>query len=119
MIEKNELLQRAIEGIHEKKGKNIAVIELKGVSGAVCDYFVICEGNTPTQISAIAESVEDVVRKGIGERPLRVHGKQNAEWIGMDYGNVIVHIFLPVLRTFYNIDLLWEDANTVQIPSVE
>ncbi len=116
---KNELLKHVVEGIHEKKGKNINTIELKGISGAVCDYFVICEGNTPTQVSALAESVEKMVLENVGERPLRVHGKQNAEWIGMDYGSVIVHIFLPELRNFYNIDLLWQDARAVRIPSVD
>ena len=101
------------------KGKNINAIELGELSGAVCDYFVICEGNTPTQVSALAESVEKNVVKNTGERPLRVHGQQLAEWIGMDYGNVIVHIFLPELRNFYNIDLLWEDARSTRIPNID
>ncbi len=118
-LSKNELLKHVVEGIHEKKGKNINTIELKGISGAVCDYFVICEGNTPTQVSALADSVEKMVLENVGERPLRVHGKQNAEWIGMDYGSVIVHIFLPELRNFYNIDLLWQDARAVRIPSID
>lgn len=118
MIENNELLQSIIEGIQEKKGKNISVIQLKGMSGAICDYFVICEGNSPTQVSALAESVEEIVKKNIRENPIRVHGQQRAEWIGMDYGNVIVHVFLPELRTFYNIDTLWEDAKSEQIPSL-
>ena len=118
MIKKNELLQSIIEGIQEKKGKNISVIQLKGMSGAICDYFVICEGNSPTQVSALAESVEEIVKKNTRENPIRVHGQQRAEWIGMDYGNVIVHVFLPELRTFYNIDTLWEDTKSEQIPSL-
>lgn len=108
-----------IEGIQEKKGKNINAIELTGVSGAVCDYFVICEGSTPTQVSALAESVEKNVTQTLGERPLRVHGQQHAEWIGIDYGNVIVHIFLPELRSFYNIDLLWDDARSERVPDLD
>lgn len=118
MIENNELLQSIIEGIQEKKGKNISAIQLKGMTGAICDYFVICEGNSPTQVSALAGSVEEIVKKNTRENPIRVHGQQRAEWIGMDYGNVIVHIFLPELRTFYNIDTLWEDAKSEQIPSL-
>lgn len=118
MIENNELLQSIIEGIQEKKGKNISAIQLKGMTGAICDYFVICEGNSPTQVSALADSVEEIVKKNIRENPIRVHGQQRAEWIGMDYGNVIVHIFLPELRSFYNIDTLWEDAKSEQIPSL-
>ncbi|MDD2246845.1 MULTISPECIES: ribosome silencing factor [Proteiniphilum] len=119
MIEKNRLLQSIIEGIQEKKGKNISAIQLKGMSGAICDYFVICEGNTPTQVSALADSVEEIVKKNTKESPIRVHGQKLAEWIGMDYGNVIVHIFLPELRSFYNIDNLWEDAKSLRIPTLE
>lgn len=119
MKEKNELLQSIIDGIQEKKGKNITSIYLKEISGAVCDYFVICEGNTPTQVSALADSVEDIVRKNTNEKPIKVQGQQRAEWIGMDYGNIIVHIFLPELRNFYNIDHLWEDAKTENIPNIE
>lgn len=119
MKETNQLLQSIIEGIQEKKGKNITSIQLKGISGAVCDYFVICEGNTPTQVSALAESVEEMVKKNTKENPIRVQGQQRAEWIGMDYGNIIVHIFVPELRSFYNIDHLWEDAHAERIPSLD
>ncbi len=119
MIEKSELLQSIIEGIREKKGKNINTIEIKGMSGAICDYFVICEGNTPTQVSALAESVEEVVRKNTTEKPIRVQGQQRSEWIGIDYGNVIVHIFLPELRGYYNIDTLWEDARSERLPNID
>lgn len=118
MIEKNVLVESIIEGIQEKKGKNISAIQLKGMAGAVCDYFVICEGNSPTQVSALADSVEEIVKRNMKENPIRVHGQQLSEWIGMDYGNVIVHIFLPELRSFYNIDNLWEDAKSVRIPSL-
>lgn len=119
MTEKNALLQSIIEGIQEKKGKNISTIQLKGIPGAVCDYFVICEGNTPTQVSALADSIDETVKKNTHENPIRVHGQQQAEWIGIDYGNIIVHIFLPALRSFYNIDNLWEDARSERIPSID
>ncbi|MDD4776840.1 MAG: ribosome silencing factor [Fermentimonas sp.] len=119
MAEKSLLLKNIIEGIQEKKGKNINTINLKGITGAVCDYFVICEGNSPTQVSALAESVEKVVKENTQENPIRVQGKQQSEWIGMDYGDVIVHIFLPELRTYYNIDLLWGDAHSEHIPNLD
>ncbi len=119
MKEENILLKSIIEGIQEKKGKNITVISLKKISGAVCEYFVICEGNTPTQVSAVAESVEEFVKKNKQESPIRVQGKQQAEWIGIDYGTIIVHIFVPELRTFYNIDNLWEDAPIEKIPNID
>ena len=119
MKENNKLLQSIIEGIQEKKGKNITQIQLKGIPGVICDYFVICEGNTPTQVSALAESVEEVVKRNTWESPIRVQGKQRAEWIGMDYGTIIVHIFVPELRHYYNLDHLWEDASLEQVPALD
>lgn len=119
MIEENRLLKSIIEGIQEKKGKNINSIEMKGISGAVCDYFVICEGNSPTQVSALAESVEDKVRENTKEKPIRIQGQERAEWIGMDYGNIMVHIFVPAFREYYKLDTLWEDAKSVLIPDME
>lgn len=119
MTEKSALLQSIIDGIQEKKGKNISTIQLKGLPGAVCDYFVICEGNTPTQVSAIADSIDEIVKKNTNEDPIHIHGRQRAEWVGIDYGDIIVHIFLPELRIFYNIDNLWEDARSERIPSID
>lgn len=118
MTEKNILLQYIIEGIQDKKGKNISIIHLKGLPGAVCEYFVVCEGNTPTQVSALADSIDKIVKQNIQEDPIRVHGQQRSEWVAMDYGNIIVHIFVPAMRSFYNIDNLWEDAITERIPSI-
>ena len=72
---------------------------------------MVCEGNTPSQVAAIAESVEHIVKSNMQESPIRVQGHQLAEWIAIDYGDIIVHIFIPELRGFYNIDNLWSDAN--------
>ena len=119
MKENNRLLSNIISGIQEKKGKNITVIDLKGISGVVCDFFVICEGNTPTQVAAVAESVEHVVKKDTKESPIRVQGQQMAEWIGIDYGDIIVHIFIPEKRDYYNIENLWSDAKTTTIPALD
>ncbi len=119
MREKDRLLESIIRGIQEKKGKNITTIELKEIAGSICDYFVICEGKTPMQVSAVAESIEEIVWKNTRENPLRIHGQQRAEWIGMDYGTIIVHIFLPELRAFYDIDHLWADAFLENIPNLE
>lgn len=119
MAKKNKLLQNIIDGIQEKKGKNINTISLKGIAGTICDYFVICEGNSPTQVSALAESVEKIVKENTQESPLRVQGKQQSEWIGIDYGDIIVHIFIPELRSFYNLEHLWEDAVSTRIPTID
>lgn len=117
MRETELLLENIVEGIHEKKGKNISQINLRTIPGVICDYFVICEGGTPSQVGAIAESIEKVVKEKSSESPLRVQGQQRSEWIGIDYGNVIVHIFLPEMREYYNLDNLWSDAPVVKIPS--
>lgn len=115
MKENKQLLESIISGIQEKKGKNITTIDLKNIPGAICDFFVICEGNTPTQVAALAESVEHVVKTNTQESPIRVQGKQLAEWIGVDYGNIIVHIFVPEYRAYYNLDNLWSDAKSEKI----
>lgn len=119
MKQSNILLQSIIDGIHEKKGKNIKTIHLEGIPGSICDYFVICEGNSTSQVSSLADSIEEFVKKNAKESPIRVQGQQRSEWIGIDYGNIIVHIFLPELRSFYNIDNLWDDAKTEVIPSID
>ena len=119
MKENNRLLDNIINGIQEKKGKNITVIDLKGIPGVICDFFVICEGNSSTQVAAVAESIEHVVKKDTKESPIRVQGQRLAEWIGIDYGDIIVHVFLPEMRSFYNIENLWSDAKIETIPTLD
>ena len=113
------LVKTIVEGLQEKKGKNIVTVDLTRLSGAICQYMVICEGNTPTQVSALSDSVWDFARKNAGEKPISTDGNQRAEWIGMDYGTVLVHIFLPERREFYNLETLWSDAKVVQIPNLD
>ena len=119
MKENRQLLESIISGIQEKKGKNITTIDLRGIPGVICDYFVICEGNSPSQVVALADSIEHVVKINIQESPIRVQGQQLAEWVGIDYGDIIVHVFIPSIRSFYNIDNLWSDAKTEIIPSLD
>lgn len=119
MKENKQLLDSIISGIQKKKGKNITTIDLKGIPGVICDYFVICEGNTPTQVAAVAESIEHIVKTDLQESPIRVQGQQLAEWIGIDYGDIIVHVFIPELRAYYNIDNMWADAKTEKIPTID
>lgn len=114
-----QLVEVITQGIQEKKGKDIVVVDMQGIDGAICNYFVICSGNSPTQVAAIMDSVEDTARDKAGEKPVRVVGEQQAQWIAMDYIDVMVHIFLPDAREFYNIDRLWEDAGVVNIPDID
>lgn len=119
MKQKNKLVDSIVEGIQEKKGKHITILDMTQIAGAVCEYFVLCDGNTPSQVSAIAESVEAFVKKKTGESPIRVQGMQLAEWVGIDYGNIMVHVFVPDLRKFYNLDMLWADAHVKEIADLD
>lgn len=119
MDQTKALVKTIVEGLQDKKGKNIVTVDLTRLSGAICEYMVICEGNTPTQVSALSDSVWDFARRDVGEKPLSVDGNQGAQWIGMDYGTVLVHIFLPEQRAFYNLENLWADSKVTRIPNVD
>ncbi len=110
MLEKNPLLDNIIDGIEEGKGEEIVVIDLRGVGGSVCDYFVICQGNSITQTDAIARKVQEWTKKHLGEAPYKTEGLSNATWIILDYFNVVVHIFTKETREFYDIEDLWADG---------
>ena len=119
MTTAKQLVEVITQGIQEKKGQEIVIVDMQGIEGAICNYFVICTGNSPTQVSAIMDSVEDMARDKAGEKPLRVVGEQQAQWIAMDYVDVMVHIFLPETREYYNIERLWEDAKVDAIPNID
>lgn len=100
----------AVKGILEKKGKNITCLNLRNIPNRVCDYFIICEGDSTTQVDAIARSVEEEIRKSTGEKPYHAEGFENSEWILVDYVTVVVHVFQKQIREFYNLESLWADA---------
>lgn len=104
------LSEAVIQGMKERKASDIVLIDLRNIGNAVTDYFVICSGNSDTQIDAISDSVEDEVYKSTSDNPWRKEGKENREWILMDYGNVVVHIFRKDRREFYALEKLWGDA---------
>ncbi|MGN0036686.1 MAG: ribosome silencing factor [Bacteroidaceae bacterium] len=119
MNETKQLLQSITEGIQEKKGKHIVVADLSGIEDTICRYFVICQGNSPSQISAIVDSVEEFARKNAGAKPACVDGLRNAQWVAMDYSDVVVHVFLPQVRAFYDLEHLWADATLTEIPDID
>lgn len=104
-----------VKGIEEKKGKNIQIFDLRKNEHAVCDYFVICNADSKTQVDAIAYSVEHEVKQGVGESPWQGEGYGNAEWILIDYVNVVVHVFQTEVRSFYRLEGLWADAKIENI----
>jgi len=105
----------AVEGIFNKLGKQVVKIDLQGIENAICRYFVICHGESTTQTSAIAESIEEVIWKKGKEKPLHREGFKNANWILLDYGDMIVHVFLESFRRLYNLEELWADGNLAYI----
>jgi ribosome-associated protein len=104
------LLESIIKGIFEKKGQNVLKIDLRKLENRITDYFVICHAGSGTQVSAICDSVDDTVRKEVGEKPMHIEGLDNCFWVLLDYGDVIVHVFLEEYRNFYNLESLWADA---------
>jgi ribosome-associated protein len=119
MDQTSELVETIIRGLQEKKGKNIVTVDLTSLPEAICQYMVIGEGNSPTQVSALSDAVWEFARKEAGEKPLSVDGYQYAQWIGMDYGTVLVHIFMPEQRRFYSLESLWADSKIKQIPEMD
>ena len=83
------------------------------------DDLVICQGNSPSQVTAIVESVKEFTRKGANSKPFAIDGLRNAEWVAMDYSDILVHVFLPETRDFYNLENLWADAKLTQIPDID
>ncbi|RKD16995.1 ribosome silencing factor [Pelobium manganitolerans] len=104
------LSEAVIHGIQEKKGNDIVRLDLRNIHSSVADYFVVCHAESSTQIKAIADSVEEEVYKATGQYPFRKEGLQHAEWVLLDYLDVVVHIFKTDKRQFYGIEDLWGDA---------
>ncbi len=119
MNETSLLVQKITEGIQEKKGKNIVVADLTAIHDSICKYFVVCQGNSPSQVAAISDSVREYVRENHCGKPIAVEGLANAQWVAMDYADVMVHIFLPEARQFYDLEHLWADAKLTALPDVD
>lgn len=110
-----ELREKVVEGIQKKKGHDVVVLDLSQVENAVCRYFIICHGDSNIQVTAIAASIEENVKTNLKESILHREGYRNAQWILLDYGEVMVHIFQKHYREFYNLEALWADAKREDI----
>jgi len=104
------LLGNIINGIFEKKGQDVLKNDLRKLESRIADFFIICHGSSVNQVDALCDSVEDLVIKETGEKPVHVEGLENCFWVLLDYGNVVVHIFLEEYRQFYSLESLWADA---------
>ena len=117
VVSSDLLITEIIKGIEDVKGENITILDLREIENTVCEYFVICEGNSNTQVNAISASVQKNVSKTTKEKPWHVEGENNAEWVLIDYVNVVVHVFQRHIREYYNLEDLWGDAKVTKIQS--
>ena len=109
----SKLFKTILRAIQEKKAEHVVSLDLRKIPEAVSDFFIICEATSTTQVKAIAEHVEYLVREECGEGPYRHEGKTALQWVLVDYINVVVHIFQPETRKFYRLEEMWSDANSV------
>ena len=109
------LLTNIIKGIEEVKGNDIEILDLRAIDTAVCDYFVICNGTSNTQVNAIVNSIQKIVSKELKDKPWHIEGTDNAEWVLMDYVSIVVHVFQKEIREYYNIEGLWGDAKITSL----
>ncbi len=113
----DELITLILQGIEEVKGIDINLLDLREIENTVCDYFIICNGTSNTHVNAIVNSIQKTVSKGIKDKPWHVEGSENAQWVLMDYVNVVVHVFQKQIREFYDIEGLWGDAKITVVES--
>ena len=106
----SRIFKLIIKAIQEKKGENIVSLDLRKIPEAVSDYFIICEATSTTQVRAIADFVEDTIKKELGELPYRHEGYNALQWVLIDYVNIVVHVMLPATRKFYKLEEMWSDA---------
>ena len=106
----SKIFKTIIKAIEEKKGENIISLDLRKIPEAVADFFIICEAASTTQVKAIADSVEEEVKRNCDELPYKHEGRQTYQWVLIDYVNVVVHVMLPENRRFYKLEDMWSDA---------
>lgn len=109
----------AIEAIQNRKGHDITILDLSEIETAAASSFIICQGNSPTQVAAIADSVRESLLERAGVKPFNYDGYRNSTWIVLDYGHIMIHIFVPEMRDRYNLEELWLDAPSSQIPNLD
>ena len=110
----SKIFKTIINSIQDKKGENIVSLDLRKIPEAVADFFIICQANNNNQLRAIADNVEEEVKKQCGETPYKHEGRQAEQWILIDYVNIVVHVMLPEPRKFYHLEELWSDAPAME-----
>lgn len=119
MRKTDKLSALIIDAIQDKKGKKISILDLAEIESAPASEFIICEGKSTSQVSAIADSIREKLLKENSTKPYNYDGYRNSQWIVIDYGNIFVHVFLPEYREFYNLEELWSDARITRLPDLD
>ena len=112
-----KLCDAIVEGMQENKAKEIVVLDLRELDGAITEFFVICSGDSDTHVDGISNSINRYVQKNLKEKHWNIEGKTNSDWVLLDYVNVVGHVFYQETRSFYDIEDLWSDATKTNIPS--
>jgi len=115
IVNSDLLITEIIKGIEDVKGENISILDLRDIENSVCEYFIVCDANSNTQVNAISGSIQKKVSKSIKDKPWHVEGENNAEWVLIDYVNVVIHVFQKQVREFYDLEGLWGDAKITNI----
>jgi ribosome-associated protein len=113
------LVDKIVDGIQDVKGKDIVVLDLTHLQNSVTECFIICSGESSTQVDGISGSVTRKTREDLSEKPWHTEGINNSEWVLLDYVNVVVHVFYKEVREFYNLEDLWADAERTDIPNID
>lgn len=111
------LISNIITGIENVKGLDVRLLDLRDIENTVCNYFVVCSGSSNTHVNAIVSAIQKTVSKELKEKPFHTEGSDNAEWVLIDYINIVVHVFQKHIREYYSIEELWGDAKTTEIAS--
>ena len=119
MTQQDKLKELSIEGIQDRKGRKVTIVDMSDIEAAATSSFIIAEGTSSMQVAAIADSVREYVLEHGGIKPYNYDGYANSEWIVIDYGDTLVHIFLPEARQRYNLEELWSDAVITDVPDLD
>lgn len=119
MTDTDKLQKLIIEGIHERKGRGVTVVDMSAIESAAASRFIIACGSSSMQVAAVADSVREYVLEHGGVKPFNYDGYSNSEWIVIDYGDTLVHIFMPETRERYRLEELWSDAVITDVPDLD
>lgn len=113
------LSQLIVDAIQDKKGTGISIVDMRNIPSAPATEFIICEGRSTSQVTAIADNIREEIQRRSGRKPFNYDGYRNAQWIAIDYGETMIHVFLPDVRAHYNLEELWYDAKITRLPDLD